>query len=136
MRYQTSQLDGAPLHFAVAYMLEAEFRPNSIGAQHAYLDDNYIGGFITRLEGGVVMPHDIFAPSRLVSYGAEIAERVLQDRLQSVTRTSGGWYAVAKGRMGGVAYGETTRLAGLRAVLCSVLGETVEIPDWLEFSPT
>ncbi|MYM92625.1 hypothetical protein [Duganella vulcania] len=132
MRMKTVDLTDAPLHYAVACMLGAQLKPNSIGAQHAYLNGKYIGGFITRTErGNVAMPHDVFAPSRVVVHGAEIGERILDDQLASLQRTETGWYAISNGDQRAVAHGETMRVAGLRAAVCAQLGETIDIPAWL-----
>lgn len=131
MQMNTVELTGAPLHYAVARLLGAELKLNSIGAQHAYLGGKYIGGFITRTERGVSMPHDVFAPSRVVVYGAEIGERVLNDSLESLQRTETGWYAVSKGDQTAVAHGENMREAGLRAAVRCQFGATIDIPEWL-----
>lgn len=131
MLMNTLELTGAPLHYAVAHMLGAVMRPNSIDAMHAYLDGEYIGGFVTRTERGVSMPHDVFAPTHLAVYGAELGERVLEAHVASLTRTDDGWCAIAKGVSKVAAHGVSMRLAGLRAAVCDALGATVEIPDWL-----
>lgn len=132
MLMNTLELTGAPLHYAVARMLGAVLRPNSIDAQHAYLDGKYIGGFVTRTERGVSMPDDVFAPTRLVVYGAEIGERVIESHVASLTRIDGGWRAVSKASTEVIAHGENIRLAGLRAAVCGALGDTIEIPAWLD----
>ncbi len=131
MQMNTVELTGAPLHYAVARMLGAELKPNSIGAQHAYLNGKYIGGFVTRNECGVSMPNDVFAPSRLAVYGAELGERILEEHLASLTCTDSGWYAVTKGFRKAAAHGESMRVAGLRAAVCGEMGAIIDIPDWL-----
>lgn len=132
MRYNTIDLTDARLHYAVACMLGAEFKPNTIGAQHAYVGGKYIGGFVTKTTTGVSMPHDVFAPSKLVAYGGAVGERILGEHVHSLLRTAEGWCAVTTGATKAIAHGETMRVAGLRAAVLGELGETIDIPDWLE----
>lgn len=129
MRIDTSAIKGSQLNYAVAVLLGAQLRPNSIGAQHIFVGGKYIGGFVTRKDAGIAMPWDVFAPSRNPS----AAHDTLQARLTSVQRNESGWHAVANGAAGkAVAQGDTMLVACWRAAVIAELGEKIDIPDWLE----
>lgn len=129
MRKNTDDLIGDALNYAVACWLGAKLQPNSIGAQHAYVDGVYIGGFVTNSGQCIAMPHDVFNPSSNRACGADIGERILEENLHALVRTGTGWLALAKD--GGVGCGATMRVAGLRAVLRGHFGEAIEVPAWL-----
>lgn len=134
MKMKSAELSGDRLHYAVVLMLDAEFKPNSIGAQEAYVNKKYVGGFVTRTARGVSMPMSIFAPSMKSGSSAQIGEAIIEQHVGSIERTDAesGWRATSAKDSSITASGKSIREAGLRVSVLGHFGETVEIPEWLD----
>jgi hypothetical protein len=131
MLHNIGNLTDTKLDYAVACLLGAEFKPNSIGANHAYVDGKYVGGLVTRSERGVAMPHHVFITTRPAAYGSALVEQILEAEIASFQRTDGGWCAVTRSPSKAIAHGETMRISGLRAALIAKFGASIDIPDWV-----
>lgn len=142
---KTEDLTGAPLDWAVAVALGAEFRTSSIGAIHARVGGKSIGGFTTRVAGGVAIADSYFCPSTNWHQGGPIIDREnigISPPTSRVHRNGGNspgwgpsgywsattWHAGVNGRRSIALHESSALIAAMRCFVHSKLGESVEIP--------
>lgn len=132
MKAKTIALTGPALDWAVAKALGAEFRASSIGAIHARVDGNLIGGFTTRVAGGVAIADRYFCPSTNWHQGGPIIERERITLRAPDGRHWPGWRALYDDFGASASrevHGPTSLIAAMRCFVASKLGADVDVPD-------
>lgn len=129
---ESRELTGTPLDWAVAKAIGCEFKENSIGALHAYLNGTYIGGFITHKPRQTIFPDSLYTPTNYWRQGGPLIEsHIIEiDKYGGRDGIEEGWTVRSINRFT-VRSGPTLLVASMRCIAGEVYPLSIEIPEGL-----